>query len=66
MMELLETRWGGVEWACSTNGAEEERAEVVGGRAGSKETTRMTKTYYPTTYDLVFLVASFPLASKID
>jgi hypothetical protein len=30
--------------ACSTNGEEEERVQVVGGKARGKETTRKTKT----------------------
>jgi hypothetical protein len=30
--------------ACSTNGGEEERVEVVGGKARGKEATRKTKT----------------------
>jgi hypothetical protein len=30
--------------ACSTNGGEEERVYVVGGKARGKETTRRTKT----------------------
>jgi hypothetical protein len=30
--------------SCSTYGVEEERVEVIGGKAGGKETTRKTKT----------------------
>jgi hypothetical protein len=30
--------------ACSTNGGEEERVYVIGGKARGKETTRKTKT----------------------
>jgi hypothetical protein len=30
--------------ACSTNGGEEERVYVVGGKAGGTEATRQTKT----------------------
>jgi hypothetical protein len=29
---------------CSTNGGEEERLEIIGGKARGKETTRKTKT----------------------
>jgi hypothetical protein len=30
--------------ACSTNGEEEERIKLIGGKARGKETTRKTKT----------------------
>jgi hypothetical protein len=30
--------------ACSANGGEEERVQVVGGKAGGKEATRKAKT----------------------
>jgi hypothetical protein len=31
-------------WSCSTIGGEEERVEVIGGKAKRKETARKTKT----------------------
>jgi hypothetical protein len=33
-----------VAGACSANGIEAERVEVIGGKGGGKETTRKTKT----------------------
>jgi hypothetical protein len=30
-------------WSCSTNWGEEERLEIIGGKARGKETTRKTK-----------------------
>jgi hypothetical protein len=30
--------------ACSMNGGEEERIEIIGGKGGGKETARKTKT----------------------
>jgi hypothetical protein len=31
-------------WPSSTNGGEEDRVEIIGGKARGKETTRKTKT----------------------
>jgi hypothetical protein len=31
-------------WACSSNGGEEERVKIIGGKDRGKETTRKTKT----------------------
>jgi hypothetical protein len=39
--EVEEDEMGG---ACSTNGKEEERVKIVGGKARGKEATRKTKT----------------------
>jgi hypothetical protein len=45
-VDVLEIVWGDVDWACSTNGGEEERVYVVGGKARGKEITKKTKTWF--------------------